>query len=104
MSSYVKEVTGAHDVRRVQLTITAEDLRTSPVYVPVYIFRSHHFGASIRAVTLALPVQPGLVVVQPHGRLHVAAMSFGCRARESTCTANSRTCSWYEVWMLPIAQ
>ena len=45
VSRWVKETTGAHDVRRVQLTIAADDLRTSPVYVPVYIFRSHHFGA-----------------------------------------------------------
>ena len=45
MSRWIKETTGAHDVRRVQLTIAATDLRTSPVYVPIYIFRSHHFGA-----------------------------------------------------------
>ena len=45
MSAWIKETTGAHDVRRVQLTMAPDELRTSPVYVPVYIFRSHHFGA-----------------------------------------------------------
>ncbi len=58
MSAYVKESTGAHDVRRVQLTIAVEDLRTSPVYVPVYIFRSHHFGAGIDYHIAAEPLKP----------------------------------------------
>jgi len=52
VSQWVKETTGAHDVRRVQLTIAPDELRTSPVYVPVYIFRSHHFGARARPTVL----------------------------------------------------
>lgn len=43
---WIKESTGAQEVRRVQITTTAQSLRTSPVYVPVYIFRSLHFGAA----------------------------------------------------------
>ena len=52
VSQWVKETTGAHDVRRVQLTIAPDQLRTSPVYVPVYIFRSHHFGVHARPALL----------------------------------------------------
>ena len=44
-AAWAKESTGAYEVRRLQLTVTAQSLRTSPVYAPVYIFRSLHFGA-----------------------------------------------------------
>lgn len=42
---WVKQTSGAYDVRRLELTVTAQSLRISPVYAPVYIFRSLHFGA-----------------------------------------------------------
>ena len=48
---WIKESTGAQEVRRLQITTAAHSLRTSPVYVPVFIFRSLHFGAPLFVIS-----------------------------------------------------
>lgn len=54
--AFVKSAYRCDRVGQLSLDVRLHDLRSSPVYVPVFVFRSTHFGSKLRTFVSGEPV------------------------------------------------